>query len=113
MEATVVLDQDHPGFADPQYRARRDAIAGVSAGHQPGQPIPTVDYTEIEHEVWRTVSRELAPKHAEYACREYREAAARLALPTDRVPQLSEVTERLRRLTGFELSPVPGLVPTG
>ncbi|MGH9920346.1 MAG: phenylalanine 4-monooxygenase, partial [Nitrososphaerales archaeon] len=33
-------------------------------------------------------------------------------LPSDRVPQLSEVDERLRSLTGFGISPVPGLVPT-
>jgi phenylalanine-4-hydroxylase len=108
----VVLDRDHPGFADPQYRARRDAIATASAGYEPGQPVPTIDYTDVEHEVWRTVSRQLAPKHEAYACREYRDAAARLALPTDRVPQLADVTARLQRLTAFAVSPVPGLVPT-
>jgi phenylalanine-4-hydroxylase len=111
MKATVALDRDHPGVADPVYRARRDTIAAASAEYEPGQPIPTVDYTEVEHEVWRTVSRELAPKHAAYACREYRNAAARLALPVDQVPQLGDVTARLRQLTRFEVSPVPGLVP--
>jgi phenylalanine-4-hydroxylase len=112
MSAAAVLDHDHPGFADPDYRARRDAIAAVSVGHRRGDPIPTVEYTDVEHEVWRTVSSELAPKHARYACRDYREAAARLALPTDRIPQLAEVTARLERLTSFAVSPVPGLVPT-
>ena len=111
MEA-VVLDRDHPGVADPAYRARRNAIAAASADHVPGARIPTVTYTDVEHGVWRTVSHELAPKHDAYACREYREAEARLALPTDRVPQLSEVTARLERLTSFSVSPVPGLVPT-
>src|SRR5262245_27683683 len=112
MEATVVLDHDHPGFADPAYRARRDAIASVSAGHRRGDSIPTVEYTDVEHGVWSTVSGELAPKHETYACREYRDAAARLSLPTDRIPQLSEVSDRLQRLTSFAVSPVPGLVPT-
>ncbi len=106
-----MLDRDHPGFADPGYRARRDAIAAISAGHQPGQPIPSVAYTDVEHGVWRTVSRQLAPKHERYACAEYRRAAARLDLPTEHVPQLADVTERLGRLTGFEIAPVPGLVP--
>jgi phenylalanine-4-hydroxylase len=108
----VALDRDHPGFADPDYRARRNAIAAASAGHQPGQPIPVIEYTDVEHDVWRTVSRQLAPKHEAYACREYRAAEARLALPTDRVPQLADVTARLERLTSFAISPVPGLVPT-
>ena len=37
---------------------------------------------------------------------------ARLGLPTERVPQLREVDERLAELTGFHVRPVPGLVPT-
>jgi phenylalanine-4-hydroxylase len=112
MDAAVALDVDHPGFSDPVYRARRDAIGAASDGHHRGKPIPTIEYTDVEHEVWRTVSSQLAPKHDVYACGEYREACARLALPTDRVPQLADVTARLERLTSFAVSPVPGLVPT-
>ena len=44
-------------------------------------------YTDVEHEVWRRLAQ-LAPKHERYACAEYRGAAARLDLPTERVPQL-------------------------
>src|SRR3954454_24333262 len=51
MAASVVLDHDHPGFADPAYRARRDTIAAVSAGYRAGGPIPTIDYTPAEHDV--------------------------------------------------------------
>jgi phenylalanine-4-hydroxylase len=58
------------------------------------------------------VSRELAAKHERYAVGEYLEAAARLDLPRQRVPQLREVSARLDELTGFRLRPVPGLVPT-
>jgi phenylalanine-4-hydroxylase len=112
MRAAVELDHDHPGVADPVYRARRDAIAAASAGYRRGDPIPFVEYTDVEHEVWRTVSSQLAPKHEAYACQEYRDAAARLALPKDRVPQLAGVTGRLGALTDFAVSPVPGLVPT-
>ncbi len=43
--------------------------------------------------------------------REYVDAAARLDLPRDRVPQLREVSARLDALTGFRMRPVPGLVP--
>ncbi len=110
--AEVVLAHDHPGFADPAYRARRAAIAAVGAAHRPGQPIPDVTYTEQEDEVWSTVSAELAVAHREHACREYLAGAERLVLPTDRVPQLREVDERTRGLTGFAIRPVPGLVPT-
>ncbi len=108
---TVHLSDDHPGFADPEYRARRDRIASLALGWEPRQPVPHADYTEEEQEVWRTVCRELAAKHERLACAEYREAMARLALPADRIPQLNEVSERLRPLTGFEYHPAAGLVP--
>jgi phenylalanine-4-hydroxylase len=108
---TVHLDEDHPGFGDPEYRRRRNHIAARALGWQPTQPIPQVDYTEEEQEVWRTVCRELAAKHDRLACREYREAMAALALPADRIPQLDAVGRRLRPLTGFEYHPAAGLVP--
>ena len=97
---------------DPAYHARRAAIAAVGAAHRPGDPIPDVDYVPEEDEVWRTVSAELGALHQRFACAEYRRGAARLTLPTDRVPQLREVDERVAALTGFRIRPVPGLVPT-
>jgi phenylalanine-4-hydroxylase len=109
---TFELPVDHPGFSDPEYRARREHIAAVGAAYRPGDPIPDVTYTPEEDEVWRTVSCELAVKQYARACRTYLAAAARLHLPDERVPQLREVDERVHRLTGFHLRPVPGLVPT-
>jgi phenylalanine-4-hydroxylase len=110
-EVHVVLNEDHPGFADPDYRSRRNRIAAASMDWKPGMPVPQIEYTEEEQTVWRTVSRELALKHARLACRDYLEGMLALDLPRDRVPQLSEVSDRLRPLTGFEYAPAPGLVP--
>jgi len=107
----VQLGPDHPGFADPVYRARRDALATLAADWSPGQPLPTAPYTDDEHTVWRAVSEDLAVKHEEYACREFLEGKARLGLPEDRVPQLHEVSAWLRPLTGFSYQPAAGLVP--
>jgi phenylalanine-4-hydroxylase len=107
---TVHLADDHPGFGDPRYRERRNHIASLSLNWQPGQPIPRVDYAPQEQEVWRTVCRELAAKHERLACIEYIEAMKRLALPTDHIPELDEVGDHLRPLTGFEYHPAPGLV---
>jgi phenylalanine-4-hydroxylase len=108
---TVHLGDEHPGVNDPIYRARRNEIAARALAWSPGEPVPHVDYTEGEHEIWRTVCRELAPKHERYACAEYRAAAQQLGLPHDHVPQLDEVTDLLRPLTGFEYHPAAGLVP--
>ncbi|MCW2495198.1 phenylalanine 4-monooxygenase [Jatrophihabitans sp.] len=108
---TVQLGHDHPGFADPVYRSRRDALATLAAAWQPGQPVPTAPYTEDEHKVWRTVCEELEAKHETYACRQFLDGKARLGLPADHVPQLAEVTDRLVTLTGFSYQPAAGLVP--
>jgi phenylalanine-4-hydroxylase len=107
----VVLGQDHPGFADPHYRRRRDQIASVSAGWKPGDAVPTVEYSDVEHDVWQTVAEELVVKHQKYGCQAYVEAAEALDLPKDHVPQLDEVTARLEPLTGFRYLPVAGLAP--
>jgi phenylalanine-4-hydroxylase len=107
----VHLGENHPGFNDPVYRARRNEIAAPAMVWQPGAPVPRVQYTEQEDAIWRTVSSELHAKHERYAVREYLEAKERLGLPEDRVPQLDEVTARLEPLTGFSYAPAPGLVP--
>lgn len=108
---TVHLSDDHPGFADPEYRARRNHIASLSVDWTPDQPIPRVQYAEVENGVWATVCRELRAKHERLACSEYQHAMVQFDLPTDHVPQLTEVGDRLRPLTGFEYHPAPGLVP--
>ncbi len=107
----VHLSDNHPGLHDEAYLRRRGEIAAVSLAHRPGDPVPTVEYTEAEHAVWRTVSTELAPKHERYAHPEFLRGKAALDLPVDHVPQLHEVTERLLPLTGWSYTCAPGLVP--
>lgn len=106
----VELSRDHPGFADPVYRERRNRIAELALHHTPGTPIPEVEYTPEEHEVWRIVSRELHAAHAEFAVSAYLEGVDRLGLPDDRIPQLEEVSALLEPLTGFRYLPAAGLV---
>jgi phenylalanine-4-hydroxylase len=110
-QVTVHLSDDHPGAGDPEYQARRNEIAALAVAWRPGQPAPPVRYNDAEQEVWRTVSRELAPKHERLAIDEFLEAKAALELPTDGVPSLDLVSERLRPLTGFHYAPAAGLVP--
>ncbi len=108
---SVQLGKDHPGFADPDYRVRRDALATLASQWQPGQPCPRADYTDAEHEVWRIVSEDLVAKHRAHACAEYLHGKEALALPTDHVPQLEEVSDWMRPLTGYRYAPAAGLVP--
>ncbi|MFE3103227.1 phenylalanine 4-monooxygenase [Nocardia tengchongensis] len=110
-DVTVHLSDQHPGVHDPVYRSRRNAIAAMALEYRPGDPVPRVDYTAAEQQVWRIVSRELARKREKYACTEVIEAAERLGLPSDHIPQLDEVTAKLVPLTGFRYAPAAGLVP--
>jgi phenylalanine-4-hydroxylase len=108
---TVHLADDHPGKSDPDYQRRRNQIAAAALAWERGERLPRIEYNEAEQGVWRTVQRELAPKHERYACEAFRDAAAALALPTERIPQLDEVTTALEPLTGFHYVPAAGIVP--
>ncbi|TMQ03269.1 MAG: phenylalanine 4-monooxygenase [Deltaproteobacteria bacterium] len=109
----VVLDRDHPGFRDPVYRARRDAIARLALAHRDGDPPPRVEYAEEEHSVWSVVWTNLAPIHDRYACSAWFDGDRRLRLSRTRVPQFIEVNAQLQPMTGFCLMPVAGLVTPG
>jgi phenylalanine-4-hydroxylase len=110
-KVTVELAGDHPGFTDLAYRSRRDHLAGLAAAWQPGQPVPAPDYTEEEHGVWREVSASLTDLHEQMACRAFLAGKDTIRLPVDRVPQLTEVTDRLQPVAGFRYHPVAGLAP--
>lgn len=105
----VDLDQDHPGFRDAEYRARRDRIARIAFDYRDG-PVPEVEYTDEEHGVWRLIWAELTDRHRARACSAFFEAEAAVALPRDRIPQLHEINSQLDAASGFKLAPVAGLV---
>lgn len=111
MDAHLIkLDREHPGFRDPTYRVRRDAIARLAINHRPGQPPPEVAYHADEQKVWSGVLAALAPLHARYAAKSFLDGWPRLGFTPERIPQLSEVGARLKALTGFTYEPVAGLM---
>ena len=64
----AVLFADAVGFsrqtradADETYRRRRDRIASIAMGHETGEPIPPIDYTEVEEATVAERVREDAP----------------------------------------------------
>lgn len=104
------LDADHPGFHDAVYRRRRNEIARAALDYREGDVVPSISYTEQEHDVWAEVWRHLDPLHDRYACRAYREAGDRIALSRERIPQLTAVNATIQPLLGFRMTPVAGLV---
>jgi len=106
----VHLNPDHPGFRDQNYRERRNQIAQLAMNYRAGDPIPDAPYIDEEHRVWQAIWQALKPAHETHACAEYLTALQELQLAPDRIPQLREVNERVKAISGFRLEPVAGLV---
>jgi phenylalanine-4-hydroxylase len=107
---SLIFSEDHPGHQDESYQSHRARIAKAALEYRPGDQVPEIEYTEAEHAIWRSLHAELTEKHRRYASREFLAGAEQLALPSDRLPQLREVSERVSRVTGFTFSPAAGLV---
>ncbi|MFE9411619.1 phenylalanine 4-monooxygenase [Streptomyces sp. NPDC006704] len=102
---------DHPGFADPAYVRRRDAIVAAAEGHRVGDPSPPVRYRESEHSTWRTVHAALTRAQEGRVCRAVTRAREAAPVPADGVPQHEEVSDRLQPLGGFRFTLAGGIVP--
>ncbi|MCW5961821.1 MAG: phenylalanine 4-monooxygenase [Pyrinomonadaceae bacterium] len=106
------LPLEHPGATDMEYRKRRDYIASLAKKFRETGVITDVDYNEDEQNVWRYVANELEELHQKHASPFYLKAKKDLGMSNDRIPQLSEMTKRLKETTGFRLAPIEGLVDT-
>ncbi|XP_035909159.1 tyrosine 3-monooxygenase isoform X2 [Anopheles stephensi] len=108
------LDMNHPGFADQVYRARRKEIAEIAFAYRYGDPIPHIDYTETENKTWAAVFGRVKELMVKHACSEYIAVFKKLEdekiFVKERLPQLQEMSDFLRKNTGFTLRPAAGLL---
>ncbi|XP_049541769.1 tyrosine 3-monooxygenase [Anopheles darlingi] len=108
------LDMNHPGFADQVYRARRKEIAEIAFAYRYGDPIPHIDYTETENKTWAAVFGRVKELMVKHACSEYiavfRKLEEEKIFVKERLPQLQEMSDFLRKNTGFTLRPAAGLL---
>ena len=72
-----------------------------------------IDYTDEEHQIWQELITRQIPVVRECACEEFIQAMDLMHFPTDRIPQCSEISEVMRDHTGWEVVPVPALIPFG
>ncbi|WP_273022662.1 phenylalanine 4-monooxygenase [Rheinheimera sp.] len=69
-----------------------------------------IAWSDEENQIWHElISRQLSVVEGK-ACDEYMAGLQKLQLPTDRIPQLEEVSKVLRATTGWECAEVPALI---
>lgn len=81
-----------------QYKARKPDEQGV------------IHYSHEEHETWRILYERQIKAIEGRACQEYLDGLEALNLPTDRIPQLDEVSQVLRASTDWSVARVPALI---
>lgn len=79
-----------------------------------GDPIPTIEYTETEAQTWEAVFNMVKDLMNKHACSEYvavfKKLEAEDIFVPHRIPQLQEMSDFLRKNTGFTLRPAAGLL---
>jgi phenylalanine-4-hydroxylase len=68
-------------------------------------------YGAAQHGVWKTLYERQAALLPGRACAEWLDGLAKLGLEADGIPDFAKLSERLSKLTGWRVVPVPSLVP--
>ncbi|WNO61440.1 phenylalanine 4-monooxygenase [Rheinheimera sp. MMS21-TC3] len=69
-----------------------------------------IAWSDEENQIWHElITRQLGVIEGK-ACNEFMHGLTKLNLPTDRIPQLEEVSSVLRECTGWECAEVPALI---
>lgn len=72
-----------------------------------------ISWTDEENRIWQKLYARQIDCIQDKACQEYLDGLALLDLPTDRVPQLEEVSKVLKQTTGWQCAQVPALIGFG
>lgn len=69
------------------------------------------DYTDTEHRTWRTLFDRMARMAEGRTCSLFHRGLRELPLRRDEIPDFRRLSDDLGRHTGWQVVPVPGLVP--
>ena len=69
-------------------------------------------YTAEDHAIWRTLFERQQRILKGRVCQEYLDGLEALGISAEGVPNFDQMNARLRRLTGWEVVAVPGLIPS-
>lgn len=69
-----------------------------------------VEYTKEENLVWHDLYMRQIKNIENRACQEYIDGISAIGIAPDAIPQIPEINQRIRALTGWEVAPVPALI---
>ena len=70
-----------------------------------------VKYSDEDNLVWQRLYSQQITLIDNHACEHFIDGLKALDLPTDRVPQCDEISEKMYQATGFTVAPVAALIP--
>lgn len=70
----------------------------------------SIAYTHNEHQMWAELYSEQISLVNRHMINEYIEGLNHIDLPSHRIPQCSEISEKLKSITGWQVKPVPALI---
>jgi phenylalanine-4-hydroxylase len=73
--------------------------------------VPQKHFTAEEHDIWRTLYKRQLEVLPDRAIGMFMDSLSTLGINQDRIPSLDEVNEILMNRTGWQVVPVPGLIP--
>lgn len=69
-----------------------------------------VAYSQDEHRIWQHLYSEQIVSVKELSCPQFIDGLSKLDLPSDRIPQLNELSEKLQFLSDWSVHPVTALI---
>jgi phenylalanine-4-hydroxylase len=111
---TDLINDDHPGFHDQDYKKRRSSIVEIAHTYTHGTEIPRIKYTDEETKTWGAVYDKLSDCHKQWACSEYTKVIPQMekycGYAPNNIPQLADISDFLMQSSGFSLRPISGLL---
>ena len=75
-----------------------------------GDKITYPDYPADDHDTWRILFDRQTKKLPERACKEYFTGQEKLALSSEKIPALNDLSQRLYQATQWKVARIPGLL---
>lgn len=95
---------------DYAMECRAKGLRGNYEVCRPDFTVDQPDYSAEDEHVWHVLTERQTKLTSKYAHRSYLDGLKTLGL-TDGVPRFDEVSRKLKKLTGWVIVPVPGLIP--